>query len=156
MTIFLYRVNSVWKAELDTLRLEQRVQFVDYTEYLRQFVRSKNCRGEDNQGSDNESLIRSLLKWDDSFRSRCLELSGKMRYVADRYSTMETGTVVVKFHDGFDYDSYITEKFSYVRGAALPSYLKECALGVSGGGSCGFRGFCYIRKLLELSLGWSA
>ena len=129
MTIFLYRVNSVWKAELDTLRLEQRVQFVDHTEYLRQFVRSKNCRGEDNQGSDDESLIRSWLKWDDSFRSRCLELSGKMRYVADRYSTVQNGTVVVKFHDGFDYDSYIAEKFWPISGAGLSSCTLECALG---------------------------
>ena len=126
MTIFLYRVNSLWKAELDTLRLEQRVQFVDYTEFLRQFVRAK--KGDD-QMRDDDSLIRSWLKWDNSFCFRNKELSEKVQHVVDKSPIMETGTVVIKFHDGFDYDSYIAEKFWYSTGAELPSYMLDCALG---------------------------
>ena len=152
---FVDRVNSWWKGELDTLKVERREQFMDLTEYLRLFARA-NCRGEVGHCQDDKSIFRSWLEGVDDDVSRFELLCGNIRCLADRYPVSEKGTVVVKVHDGFDYDSYITEKFSYVRGAALPSYLKECALGVSEGGSCGFRGFCYIRKLLELSLGWSA
>ena len=129
---FLFRVNSSWRADqLDTLRLDQTVKFVDYTEFLRQFVRAKNCRGEDDQDTDDESFVRSWLKWDDSFCFRNEELSRKVRQVTQLYPITETGTVVVKFHDGFDYDSYIAEKLWHLSGADhdLSSYVMDRALG---------------------------
>ena len=42
---FVDRVNSWWKGELDTLKVERREQFMDLTEYLRLFARA-NYRGE--------------------------------------------------------------------------------------------------------------
>ena len=108
MTIFFYRVNSVWKAELDTLQLEQKVQFVDFTEFLRQIARAENRRG-----GDDEALIRSWLKPDVGLESRCVMLGEKIRSASNRYSTVQNGTAVVKLHDGFEYDSYDVDRINY-------------------------------------------
>ena len=54
------------------------MQFVDFTEFLRQFVRAK--KGDD-QMIDDDSLIRSWLKWDNSFFFRIKEQSKKVQHV---------------------------------------------------------------------------
>ena len=130
MRTFVDRVNSCWKTELATLKLEQRVQFIDMTEYVRLFV-LENCRGEFGQSKDDDdkSILQSWLEGGDDDVYRYELLCGKIQCLADRYPVTEKGTVVVKVHDGFDYDSYIAEKLWQTTGRSLVLFeLLKCGL----------------------------
>ena len=80
----LYRVSRTWKAELDTLRMEQTAQFVDFTEFLRQFDRGKNPPGNEDQSGDIKPCSLSWLKPDHDLESRCRKLATKV--ASDCYS----------------------------------------------------------------------
>ena len=99
-------MSREWKAELDTLRLKQVVQFVDFTEFLREFDRTKNHQGETGQYRDDKSLIRSWLKPDDTLDSCSRLLCTRISSICNHYSAAENVAVVIKLDDGFEYDSY--------------------------------------------------
>ena len=106
----LYRVSRTWKAELDTLRMEQTAQFVDFTEFLRQFDRVRNCPGNEDERGDTKSSSHSWLKPDRDLKSRCVKLARKVLsvcYSCSGDAVGSDGMVIVKLDDEFNRDSYI-------------------------------------------------
>ena len=123
-----YRVSRTWKSELDTLRTEQTAQFVDFTEFIRQFDRAKNTKEKDDQDSDDRSVIRSWLKPDRELYSRCRLLASDVASICYKYSVVKNGMVVVKFDEGFDYDSYNAGLYCNRNGSPLVYELFNSAM----------------------------
>ena len=144
VTTFVYRVNSVWGDELDSLgcgRLAHKVLIVDCTKLKRKFARSNripltDCRcgyrRDNSRGKDEKFPYRSGPKWYEPFCVLSKELGPEVRRATESCSPMEPGTVVVKSNDGLeslDRDSYRDDQYWDSQELQFPSQLMDLALG---------------------------